>query len=123
MVPHLSRDTDAARWTLGLKPRRYIHDITVDISAIWNHIANIDADAEADGSISGLVTIVSGYLLLHLHGTAHCSVDAVEHNEQGVAPGVDDPAAILLDRWVDQVSAEVRSRSRVPASSKPIRRQ
>ena len=47
-----------------------------------------------------------GYLLLHLHGTAHRSVDAVEHHEQGIAPGVDDPAAMLLDRWVDQVFAE-----------------
>ena len=32
----------------------------------------------------GLVAIVDGHLLLHLHGTAHRSINAVEHDEQGV---------------------------------------
>ena len=35
-------------------------------------------------------------LLLHLHGAAHRSVDAIEHDEQGVAASLDDPAAMLL---------------------------
>ena len=61
-------------------------------------------------------------LLLHLHGTAHRAVDAIEHYQQRIAPGLDDPAAMLLYRWVYQVAAEVRSLSSVPASSKPIRR-
>jgi hypothetical protein len=52
-------------------------------------------------------------LLLDLHGTAHRSVDAVEDDKKGIAPGVDDPAAILLDRWVDQV---------VPQSPQPFER-
>ena len=106
MVPHLSRDTDAAGWTFGLKPCRHIHDITVDISAIWNHIAYIDADAKTDGSIGRLITVVDRHLLLHFGRTAHCSLDAVEHDEQGIASRVDDPAAVLIDRWVDQVLRE-----------------
>ena len=84
-------------------------------------IADIDADAEADGAIRGLVAIVDRNLLLHLHGTAHRSVDAVEHHEQGIAAGVDDPAAMLLDRRVDQVScaepAAVRAFLRHPGRS------
>ena len=102
MIAHRSRDADAARRTLGLKSGRHIHDIAVDISAIWNHIANVDADAEADCPIRRLVAIVGRHLLLHLHGTAHRSIDAVEHDEQRVAPGVDDPAAMLVDGRVDQ---------------------
>ena len=103
MVTHLSRNTDKARRTFGLKPCRDIHHITVDISAIWNHIADIDADAEADGSIRGLVNIVSGDLLLNLQGTAYRSVDAVEHDEQRIAPGVDNPSAMLRYCRVDQI--------------------
>ena len=71
-----------------------------------DHVANIDADAEANGAIGRLVAIMDGHLLLHLHRTAHRSVNAVEHDEQRITAGVDDPAAMLLDRWVDQVAAE-----------------
>ena len=122
MIAHRSRDADTARRTFGLKSGGHIHYIAVDISAIWNHIADVDADAEADGPIRGLVAIADWHLLLHLHRTAHRSVDAVEHDEQGIAPGVDDPAAMLLDGWVDQSAAEGLSRSSVPTSSSPISR-
>src|ERR1700693_3979680 len=104
MVPHLPRNTDAARWALSLKPCRHVHDITVNITAIWNHIADIDADAEADGSIRGLIPVMDRDFLLHLHGTAHRSVYAVEHDEQGIAPSLDDPAAMLADCRIDHLS-------------------
>ena len=123
MVAHGSRDADAARRTFGLKSRRDIHRVPVQVSAIGNRVANVDPDAEADGSIWRLVAVVDRHLLLHLHGAAHRPVDAVEHDEQGIAAGLDDPATMLLDRWVDQVRCGgVRSRSSVPASSNPIRR-
>ena len=65
---------------------------------------------------------MNGHLPLHLHRTAHCTVHAVEHHKQRIAPRVDDPAAMFVNRWVDQVRAEILSRSRVPMSSNPIRR-
>ena len=61
-------------------------------------------------------------LLLHLHGAAHRSVDAIEHDEQRIAAGLDDPAAMLVDCWVDQVAAESPQPFEGSASSKPIRR-
>ena len=45
-------------------------------------------------------------LLLHIDGTPHCPVDAIEYDEQGVATGLDDPAAVLIDRRVYQVPTE-----------------
>ena len=106
MVAHRPRDADATRRTLGLKSLRHIHHLAMQIGAIRNRIADIDADAKADGPIGGMVTIIGGHLLLHLHGTAHRAVDAVEHDEQGVASGLNDPAAMLVDRRVDQSAAE-----------------
>ena len=94
----------------------------MQVGPIGNHIANVNADAEADDPIRRLISIVDRNLLLHLHGTTHCPVNAVEHDQQGIAAGLDDPAAMLLYRWVNQVAAQSRSRSSVPASSKPIRR-
>ena len=46
------------------------------------------------------------YLLLHLEGTTHGTVDAVEHDEQRVAAGLNDRATMLLDRRVDEIATE-----------------
>ena len=54
----------------------------------------------------GCITVVDRNLLLHLDGTAHRPVNAIEHDEQGIAAGLDDPAAMLVNRWVYQVSAQ-----------------
>ena len=106
MVAHRPRDADATRRTFGLEPRRHIHRVAMQISSIGNRVANVDPDAKADGSIGRLVAVMDRNLLLHLHGAAHRSVDAVEHDEQRVAAGLDDPAAMLLDRRVDQVAPQ-----------------
>ena len=72
-----------------------------------NYITNIDADAKADCPIGRYVAIMGRNLLLHLHGTTDPrSVNAVKHEEQRVASCIDDPAAMLVDGWVDQVLAE-----------------
>ena len=129
MIPHRSRDADAARRTLGLKPRRDIHRVSVQVSAVGNRVAKVDPDAEADGSIRRLISVVDRNFLLHLHGTAHRPIDAIEHDEQGVAARLDDPAAVLLNRRIDQVlpqSPQPLERSRIiqgrlGASSQPCR--
>src|ERR1700722_12896201 len=106
MLPDRSRDADTARRTLGLEPCGHIHYVAVDVSAIWHHIADVYTDAEPDGPIFGLAAIAHWNLLLHPHGTAHCSIDAIEHNEQGVACGIDDPTAVVSDRRVDKNDAK-----------------
>ena len=47
-----------------------------------------------------------GTCCLHPHGTAHCAIDAVEHDEQGVTCGIDDPTAVVSDRRVDKNDAK-----------------
>ena len=106
MIAHGSRDADTARRTFGLKPCRDIHRIAVQVSSIGNRVTNVDPDAKANGSIGRLIAVVDRNLLLHLHGTAHRPVDAVEYDQQGIAASLDDPAAMLLDRRVDHAAAE-----------------
>jgi hypothetical protein len=58
----LPRNTDTARWALGLKPCRHVPDIAVDISAIWNYIADIDADGKRmalSGSVGRLAWMLA----------------------------------------------------------------
>ena len=122
MIAHRSGDADATRRALGFKSRRNIHSIPVQISPISNRVANVDPNPKADSSIRRLIAVVDRDLLLHLDGTAHRPVDAVEHDEQGIASRLDDPAAVLLDRRVYQVAAQSPQPSSVPASSNPISR-
>jgi len=60
VVAHGSRDADATGRTFGLEPCGYIHHITVDIGSIWNYIADVDTDAEADRLIEREATIMGG---------------------------------------------------------------
>jgi hypothetical protein len=100
------RDADAGRRTLSLEPRCHIHDVAVDVSSIGDHIADVDADANADGPIRGLVAIIGGDLLLHLRGTAYRTVNAVEHDEEGGTSRINNLAAMLVDRRIDQSPTE-----------------
>ena len=49
---------------------------------------------------------MGGHLLLYLHGTTHCPVDAVENDKKRVTSRIDDPTAMLVDGWIDQSGAE-----------------
>jgi hypothetical protein len=60
----------------------------MQVSAIGNRVANVDPDAEADGSIGRLLAVKDRDLLLYLHGAAHRPVYAIEHDQQRVAPPV-----------------------------------
>src|SRR4029077_20603786 len=91
MLSYRSRHADATGWTLGLESGRDIHHISVDVSAIRDHIADVDAHTETDGPIGRLLAIVGGHVFLHHHGTAHRSINAVKHDEQRIAPRADDP--------------------------------
>ena len=81
MVAHGSRDTDATRRTLGLESRRHVHNIAVDVSAIWNHITDVDADAKPYAPVGGVIAIVDRHLLLHLDRAAERSLNTIEHDE------------------------------------------
>ena len=107
MVAHRWRDTNSTRRTLRLKPRSNIHRAAVQISPISNRVANVDPDTKADGLIGGLLAIVDRNLLLHLRGAAHRSVNAVEHDQEGVTLSLDDPTTMLVNRWVDDRAAQV----------------
>jgi hypothetical protein len=106
MISDGSGDADAVRRAFSLEPCNHVHSITMQITTVSNRVANVDPNAEADGSIRRLVTIAERNLLLHLHCTTHRSVNAVEHDEHRITSGLDDPAAMILDRRVYYLFAE-----------------
>ena len=78
----------------------------MQIGSVCNRITDVDGDSEADSAIRWLIAVVYRDLLLHLHGTAHRPVDAVECDQQRIAPGLNDPATVLLDGGIDYLSSQ-----------------
>jgi hypothetical protein len=78
----------------------------VKVSAVGDRVANVDADTELDTAVGLLIGSIRWQLLLDLHGATHRAVDAVEHHKQRIACGIDDPATMLGDGWIDQVAAQ-----------------
>ena len=122
MVTHGARYAYAARRAFGLEPNRHINGVTMQVGFVPNGIADVDPDPKADRPVGGLVTVEQGDILLHFDRAPHGPLDAVEHHEQGVASGLDNPPAMRADGRIDEIAAEPRSRSRVSTSSSPISR-
>ena len=106
VIAHGSRDTDTARLAFSLEPRRHVHRIPVEISSICNRIANVNPDTETDRSLRWLISVMDRNLMLNLDSTAHRPVDAIEHDEKGIATSLNDPAAVFIDRRVNYVATK-----------------
>ena len=96
VIPHGAGNTYAAGWALSLESDRHIDRVTVQIGAIRDRIADVDTDPKPDSSIRKLVTIKDRNILLHLDRKAHCPIDTVEYHQQGVAAGLNNPAAMSV---------------------------
>jgi hypothetical protein len=77
----------------------------VHIHAIRNDVAHVDPDAESDCPIRR-GAVADRDLLLHTHSKSHRAIRTLEHHEQRITGGVDDPAAMLGNSRIDQVATE-----------------
>ncbi len=103
MIAHRPRDADAARGTLGLG-RRHVHYVAVDIEAIWNHIADVDAGTEAGCRWSEVAMLVT--LLLHVLPRNALPVNALESDKQITCGIVKTYRHARRPRWVNQSAPE-----------------
>ena len=106
MVPHRARDADAAYRALRLQPSGDIHAVAVKVSAVRDHVADVDTNAEANAPVSRLIAVIDRHLLLYLDRATHRAIDAVERDQQRVATGLHHSAAVLADGRVDQSAAQ-----------------
>src|SRR5580704_17036490 len=102
MIPHRTRDADAAHWAFRLQSGCDVHAIAMEVSAIGNHVADVDADAEANASVRCLIAVTDWHLLLHLDRAAHSTIDAVEGHQKRIAASLRHSATVFVDGWVDQ---------------------
>ena len=90
----VTRDHDAAGRRFGLQARRHVHAIAVEVVAIHDQVAKVQADAEHDGGVLGLVPVGLGHGLLELDGGAQSVHGAWELDQGAVAGQLDQPSAM-----------------------------
>ena len=122
MIPHRAGDADAPRRTFGLKPRGHVHRVAMQVCTVGNRVTDVNPEPKTDGPVRRLIAIMDVNLLLYLHSTTHRPIDAVEDDEQGVTAGLNDLPPCCSIVGSIRLRRRDRSLSRVPMSSKPMRR-
>ena len=102
MIPHRARDADAAHRAFRLQSGCDVYAVAMEVSAIGDHVADVDADAEANAPVRWLIAVTDWHMLLHLNRAAHSTIDTVERYQKRVAAGLHNSAAMLADGRVDQ---------------------
>ena len=90
----------------GFDPRGDIDAVAVEVVALDDHIAEIDADAQFDAVVRFDAGVALRYRLLHRDGAPHCIDDAGKFDQQTVAGGLDDPPVMLGDLRIDELMAQ-----------------
>ena len=121
---HGARDHDPTRRRFRLQPRGDVHAIAVEIVAVDDQVAEVQADAEHDGGVLGLIPIGFGHRLLELDGGAKRIDGAGELDQRAVARQLDQPATMAREDRLQPLRCDgPRSRASVPFSSRPISRE
>jgi hypothetical protein len=104
IVMNPRRYTDPTRIGALLQTRGDIHAITMNVVAIDDDIAQIDADAQHQLLRRRDMGIAFGHALLDFQRTLGGFDNAGKFQQQPIAHGLDDTPATGRDRRVDQLS-------------------
>ena len=97
-----ARDQHAPRLGQRFEPRRDVDAVAVDPLVVVDHVAQVDADAEAHAAGLGHARVARGHHGLDLHRALGGADDAGELGHDAVAGGVDDPPAVAADQRQDR---------------------
>jgi hypothetical protein len=106
VIPDRSRNANSSDRAFRLKPRCHIYCIAMQVRPVRDCVSNVDPDSVADRSIGGLGTVLDRDLFLNRQSAPHRTVDAVEYDQQRVATGLDEPATMLSNCWVNHISTQ-----------------
>jgi hypothetical protein len=85
-------DEHPAGFGQGLDPGGDVDAVAIEVVALDDYVAEIDADAHFDAVVRTGGGVPLGHRLLHLDRAAHRIDDAGEFDQQPVAGGLDDAA-------------------------------
>src|SRR5262249_15151014 len=95
-------DADPARLRQGLETGRDVDAVAVNVLVVDDDVAEVQPDAKFDAAFCRYLGITLGHSALDLDCAAYRVDDTGELDEDAVARGLDDAAAMLLDFGIDQ---------------------
>ena len=102
MVVGGAGDHDPAGLGQLLEPGGDVDPVAVEVAvALADHVAEVDADPEADALGLGDLGLALGHALLDRHRAATASTTEANSTERAVAHQLDDAALVLGEQRVD----------------------
>src|SRR6185369_4144983 len=98
---HAARNADPTRFREALQTGRHIHAVAVDVAAVDDDIADINANTELDPPLLRDVGIAHKHAALDLDGTTQCVNHASELCQHAVACSFDNPSLVFLDLGIE----------------------
>ena len=88
-------------------PRGDIDAVADEVAvALFDDVAEMDADAELDAALGRQTRIALGHAVLHFDRAAHRVDHAAEFDEAAVAGALDDPAVMHADGGINQIATQ-----------------
>ena len=104
VVTGRARHANAARFSERLKSGRDVDAIAKEVRALYQHVSNMHADAEAHLLIRRLLAILRAERPLHIYGALDRVHDARKLGEHAIPRRVEDAAAMLSDQPVNDLA-------------------
>ncbi|MGY3156261.1 hypothetical protein ACVW0V_005401 [Bradyrhizobium elkanii] len=105
LIADRAGNADAAGLGQRLQAGRDVDAVAEDVGTVNDHVAKIDADAKLHPARRRDVGVALRHPALNLGRAQHRIDDAMKFDQQAVAGGLDDAAAILGDGRIDQLDA------------------
>src|SRR5258705_10716563 len=106
LIVNSTRDRNASRHSNAFEPRCNIDAIAEDIVVVDDDVSKMDADAELDPLGLGYLRVLVSHAALNFDGASRCIDGTGKFDQQTVAGGLDDAAAMFGDCGVDKRSSE-----------------
>ncbi len=100
-----SERRDAAGLRDAFEPRRDVDGVAQEVGAIDDDVAQVNADPERDAAVGGDLGVALRHAALHVQRAAPGVDDARKLDEDAVAGGLDDAAAMGRDGRIDQLQS------------------
>src|SRR5207249_7534876 len=98
------RNADSTELRYPLQPSRHIHPIAEQVLTLDHHVTEIDAYTELDPLLGRETGIAAVHPALDINGTPNRVHYGGKLNENAVAGGLHDPAAMERNGGIDQLA-------------------
>jgi len=100
-------ETDRARRSDALQPRGDVDAVAHQVAvALFDHVADMDADAKDDAPILGDAGIAFDHGVLHLNGAPNGIDDAAKLDDRAIARSLNNAPVMNGDSRINQIAAQ-----------------